>query len=105
MGDNDSVTILTFSTDAKVQLKQTKMTASGTRHSAFSHSPPIPALSPGKIQAQSVIDNLSTDGSTNLIEASRLALASALADRDSSNIHIMILTGPLVILRNETLNP
>jgi hypothetical protein len=56
----------------------------------------------GKLQAQTVIDSLVTEGSTNLIAANKLALSSALADTASSNIHIVILTGPLVI-PNKTL--
>jgi hypothetical protein len=46
----------------------------------------------GKLQAQTIIDGLSTEGSTNLIAAIKLAFYSALHDTSSKNIHIVVLT-------------
>ena len=46
----------------------------------------------GKRQAQAIIDNLYTEGSTDLISANKLALSIALEDTQCTNVHIVILT-------------
>jgi hypothetical protein len=74
MSDTDSVTIISFGSSALVELGQTLMTASG------------------KQQAHDVIERLSTNGSTNLVEANDVALQEAARDVHSTNIHIVLLT-------------
>ncbi len=74
MSDTDSVTIISFGSNAKVELRQTLLTASG------------------KQEAHAVIERLSTYGSTNVIEANDLALEEAARDVNSANIHIVLLT-------------
>jgi Mg-chelatase subunit ChlD len=92
LGDEDSVTILTFSTQAKVKLQQTRMTAEGERGPSCCRVRNILTHCTGKLQAQAAIESLQTEGSTNLIAANKLALLCAQSDAISPNIHIVVLT-------------
>ncbi len=92
LGDEDSVTILTFSTQAKVKLQQALMTAEGQPCPSCCRVQIILTRCTGKLQAQAAIQSLQTEGSTNLIAANKLALSCALSDAASSNIHIVVLT-------------
>jgi len=74
MGDNDSVTIISFGSQAMVEMGMTAMTAAG------------------KQQAQAVIEGLRTSGSTNLVDANALALRQASLDVTTRNIQIVLLT-------------
>jgi hypothetical protein len=92
LGDEDSVTILTFSTRAKVKLQQTRMTAEGEFGPWCCRVRIILTRCTGKLEAQAAIEGLQTEGSTNLIAANKLALTTALSDTASTNIHIVVLT-------------
>jgi hypothetical protein len=92
MGDEDSVTILTFGTAATVKLQKTLMTAAGKLSSWSCQAQTIFTRCTGKLEAQAVIESLQTEQKTNLIAANKLALSCALSDTASSNIHIVVLT-------------
>ena len=68
------MTIVSFGSSARIELPKTAMTPDG------------------KSRAQTVIDGLSTAGTTNLIDALHMTLGQALAETQCTNVQIMLLT-------------
>jgi Mg-chelatase subunit ChlD len=92
MGDDDCVTLVSFSSEAKLIMPKTCMNASGEVVLRSYDLNALVTLYTGKLEAKAAIENLQTEGSTNLIAANKLALSLALNDVDCNNIHIVVLT-------------